>query len=66
MALMICVTDHHYRTCSLFADIMAIRCKGMDCDSLNFNLDVYSRVLPYIMRMSQVSAGGLHMLSMMC
>ncbi|KAK2079656.1 hypothetical protein QBZ16_002051 [Prototheca wickerhamii] len=32
---------------------MAIRCKGMDCDSLNFSLDVYSRILPYLMRMSQ-------------
>lgn len=66
VALMICVIDHHHRTCSRFADIMAIRCKGLDCDSLNFDLDVYSRVLPYIMRMSQVSVGGVHMFSMMC
>lgn len=64
---MICITDRHVFTRSLLADIMAIRCKGMDCDSLNFSLDVYSRILPYLMRMSQVSVGGVcHVCIVMC
>ena len=61
LALLICVADRHRHPRLLLADIMAIRCKGLDCDSLNFSLDVYGRVLTYLMRMSQVRAGGVRM-----